>query len=150
MTLVKSNNGGLIPRIPFLFDDIFARDLNDWSLSNFSHSGSTLPKVNIRETHDDYQIEVAAPGMKKDDFQVELDNNLLVISSEKQSSEESGKNGYTRREFSYESFRRSFSLPANVVEADKILAKYQDGILRLVVPKKAEAKTKPTRTIKIS
>ena len=149
MTLVKRTNN-LFPHIPSFFDDFLTRDLSDWSVSNFSNTGTTLPSVNIRETNDDYHIEVAVPGLKKDDFKVELENNMLVISSEVEDSHQSKDGDYTRKEFSYQSFQRTFSLPENSVDADKIKANYVDGILHLVVPKMEEAKAKPARTIKIS
>jgi len=93
---------------------------------------------------------MAAPGMNKEDFKVELDGNVLTISSEKQNENEV-KDGerYSRREFSYQSFQRSFQLPKEVVDADKIEAKYENGVLKLVVPKKEEAKPRPPKTIQI-
>jgi HSP20 family protein len=111
-----------------------------------------LPSVNIAETNDSFNIEVAAPGMKRDDFKVELDNNVLTISSEVENKkEEKDKEGnYTRKEFSYQSFQRSFALPENKVEGEKIAARYADGILHITVPKKEEAKVKPARKISIS
>ena len=80
-TLVKSN-GNLFPAIPSLLNDFFTDDWLDSSLANWRSSGTTLPAVNVRETNDDFRIEVAAPGMKRDDFKVELDNHVLTISSE--------------------------------------------------------------------
>ena len=150
--LVKSNNGEFFPTIPSLFDDFFNRDWLDSSLANWRTSGATLPAVNVMETNDDFKIEVAAPGMKRNDFKVELDNNVLTISSERQNqSEEKDSNGnYTRREFSYQSFQRSFSLPENKVIGDKISARYVDGILHVTVPKSEEAKVKPARQIAVS
>lgn len=141
-------NSGLLPNIPS-FDDFWTRDLFDWS-DSWSND-STLPAVNIQESNDEFVVEMAAPGMKKDDFHVTLDNNILVISSEvEHQNEENNQQGkYTRREFSYQSFKRSFHLP-NTVEVDKIKARYQDGVLRLVVPKKEEAKQKPPRQISIA
>jgi HSP20 family protein len=93
---------------------------------------------------------MAAPGMTKDDFRIELNNSVLTISSEKQSENQTneGKN-ITRREFSYESFNRSFTLPA-IVETDKITAKYENGLLRVNIPKKEEAKPKPLKQIQVS
>lgn len=138
---------GFFPSIPSLFDDFWTKDLFD--VSDFSSTGTTIPAVNIKETNDNFTVEVAAPGMKKDDFHVELDNDMLIISSEKKDEMEDKGGDYTRREFSYQSFRRSFTLP-NTVEADKIKAKYDDGVLNLVIPKKEEAKKKPARQISIS
>ena len=125
--------------------------LND-TFSNWRNEmaeGNRIPRVNIAETDDDFLVEMAAPGMKRDDFHIELDNDNLVISAEVQNTNEDKNSNYTRREFSYESFRRSFHLP-NSVEVDKIQAKYQDGMLKLVIPKKEEAKRKPPKKIKIS
>lgn len=113
------------------------------------NGGSGVPKVNIAETDEEFRVEVAAPGMKREDFHVELDNDILRIWTEAENSKEEKNENYTRREFSYESFTRSFHLP-NSVEADKIKAKYEDGLLRLMIPKKEEAKKKPPKTIKIS
>src|SRR5687767_433954 len=140
-SLVKSN-GTFFPTIPSLFDDFFTRDWLDSSLANWRVSGATLPAVNVMETNDDFKIEVAAPGMKRGDFRVELDNNVLTISSqrEEKAEEKDAEGNYTRREFSYQSFQRSFSLPGNKVIGDKISARYVDGILHVTVPKSEEAK----------
>jgi HSP20 family protein len=150
MTLVKRNGSFLNP-LPMLFDDFFNRDLFDWNNSNFSDTNTTIPAVNIKETAENYEVEVAAPGMTKDDFKVELDGNMLTISSEKRSqNEQTGNDRYARKEFSYQSFQRSFSLQKNVVDIDKIQAKYENGLLQLLIPKKEEAKQKPPRLIQIS
>ena len=111
-----------------------------------------MPAVNVRESNDEFMIEVAVPGMKRDDFKVELDNNVLTISSSKEEkAEEKNRAGeYTRREFSYQAFQRSFSLPEAKVEGGKISAKYTDGILYVTVPKREEAKMKPVRQIAVS
>lgn len=147
MTLVKKDVG-YTPTISNLFDDFFARDLFNWPSS--SSTGTSIPKVNIYETNDGFHVDMAAPGMTKSDFKVELDNNMLTISSHKESknAEEENRN-YQRKEYSYQSFVRSFHLPDSA-EAEKINAKYEDGILNLVIPKKEEAKRKPIRNIKIS
>lgn len=149
-TLVKTN-GNLFPAIPSLLNDFFTDDWFDSSLANWKSSGATLPAVNVRETNDEFKIEVAAPGMKRDDFKVELDNHVLTISSQREENrEEKEKEGFTRREFSYQSFQRSFTLPQNKVEGEKIAARYQDGILEITVPKKEEARVKPAKQITIS
>jgi HSP20 family protein len=133
-------------------DDFFNRNLLNWATSNFSDAGSTLPAVNIKETDNSYEVEMAAPGMKKEDFKIELDNNLLTISSEKTEEQQEGgeKEKYSRREFSYQSFQRSFSLPKEVVDEDKIEAHYREGVLHLSIPKKEKAKQKPPRKIQIA
>lgn len=147
MTLVK-RDVGYVPTISNFFDDFFTRDLFNWPSS--SATGTSIPKVNIYETDSEFHVEMAAPGMTKDDFKVELDNNMLTISSQKESENvEDDKKNYQRREYSFQSFVRSFHLPDSA-EAEKINAKYADGILNLVIPKKEEAKRKPAKTIKIS
>lgn len=149
MTLVKRNSD-LFPAFPKFFDDFFSRDLFDWGFNNFSNTNTTLPSVNIRETNDEFLVEMAAPGMDKKDFRIELDNEILKITSEKQFENEM-KEGerYTRREFSYQSFQRSFHLPKSVVDESKIKAKYENGLLRIMIPKREEAKALPPRQIAI-
>ena len=150
MTLVK-RNGNVLNPLPMLFDDFFNRDLFNWGTSNFSDTNTTIPAVNIKETDENYEVEVAAPGMTKKDFKVELDGNALIISSERSNQkEESEGERYTRKEFSYQSFQRTFTLQKDVVDIDKIQAKYENGILHLLIPKKEEAKQKPPKLIQIS
>lgn len=149
MSLIK-RNGNSFASLPSLFDDFFSRELFNWGNSNFSATSTTVPSVNIRETADNYEVEVAAPGMEKKDFKVTLDDNLLTISSSKQQNQEKKEDNYTRREFSYQSFQRSFELPKNVVDEDKIIARYENGLLHLTIPKREEAKQKAPRTIEIA
>jgi len=149
MTLIKRSNS-YYPSIPSLIDSLFSRDLMDWSNTNFSSTNTTLPAVNVKETPDEYKIEVAAPVMKKDDFKLNLKNNQLTISSEGEIEKENkDDDNYTRREFSYQSFQRTFTIPENIVDGDKITAKYDDGILYVTLPKREEVKPKPAREIKI-
>ncbi len=147
MSMTRWNNG---QNMTNLFDDFFSRDLWNWGLANNSTTNTTIPAVNIRESAENFEVEVAAPGMKKEDFRVELDGNNLTISSEMRNENEV-KEGerYTRREFSYQSFQRSFTLPRNVVDVDQIHAKYENGVLHLLIPKREEAKQKPPRMIEI-
>ena len=145
MSIIKRNEF-----FPGVFDDFFSRDLWNWGLSNNSSTNTTVPAVNIREANENFEVEMAAPGMNKEDFKVELDGNMLTISSETQNNhEEKEGEKYSRREFSYQSFQRTFQLPKDVVDADKIEAKYENGVLRLLVPKKEEAKPRPPKTIQI-
>ncbi len=149
MTLAKLSNRDF-PPFPSLLDRFFEGNWMDWSNSNFAGSNSTLPAVNIHENEDEYQIGVAAPGMKKEDFKLNYDNGQLIISSEHKEEKKAGDGDkYLRREFSYQSFQRMFSIPENLVDADKITAKYTDGILYVTLPKKEEAKPKPAREIDI-
>ena len=148
-TLVRQN-ATLFPSLPSLLEDFFNRDWADSTLANRNYS-ATLPAVNVMETNEDYLIDVAAPGMKRDEFKVELDNNVLTISSQREEKhvEQDESKNYTRREFNYQSFQRSFTLPENKVEGEKISARYVDGILHIIVPKKDEAKLKPIKQITI-
>ena len=132
---------------PNLIDEL----LNDNLTPRFFNweTGQNVPAVNITEGKEDYKIEVAAPGLGKEDFKISLDNNVLSISSEKEVKNETNDENVLRREFSYSSFSRSFTLPESV-NGDKIKATHNDGILRIVVPKKDEAKVKPIRDIKIT
>ena len=148
MTLIK-RKGTLLPEFPGIFDNFFGRDMFD-----FNSSGVTMPApaVNVREHEDGFEVEVAAPGFNKKDFHIEVDNDLLTISSVKEAkNEESKDNGrYTRREFGYTSFKRSFALPENTVNTEKIKARYEDGILYISMPKLEEVKPKPAKAIAIS
>src|SRR5688500_5046869 len=149
MSIIKRNGNGFF--MPELFDDFLSRNLFDWNNTNFSNSGTTLPAVNIRETNENFEVEMAAPGMNKQDFNILLEGNTLTITSEK-SDEQEEKDGekFSRREFRYQSFQRRFTLPKDEVDVETINAKYENGILKLSIPKKEEAKQKPPRMINIS
>ncbi len=147
--MLPSKNS-LFPAVSRFFDDDWF-NLFDWTSQNFSPTQTTLPSVNIKETDDNFIVEVAAPGMRKEDFHVELHDNMLTIKSERQEEhEEKKEDRYTRREFSYQSFQRTFNLNNRVVDDANINAKYENGILVLTLPKKEEAKAKPARKIEIS
>ena len=142
MELMTKTNGTWLPN---LLDNIFDESLDSQPLRKLR----SLPAVNIIETDDEFSIEFAAPGKKREEFNIELDNELLTISStneEKPSSKETAN--YTRREFSYSSFKRSFTLP-ETVNLSKIDASYTDGILTVNLPKLEEAKKQPKRLIDI-
>lgn len=149
MSLMKRTNTDF-QSIPSLLDNLWSRDWMDWSNLNYSNTNTTLPAVNVRENDNEFAIELAAPGMKREDFRINLDNNTLTISSERKEEKEEQKDRYSRREFSYQSFQRSFTLPEYKVDREKVSAKYFDGILHILIPKREEAKPKPVREIKIS
>jgi HSP20 family protein len=132
---------------PNLVEEFFNGDLFPRFLD--AESKQSLPAVNISESRDDYRIDVAAPGLNKEDFKVNLENNVLTVSSEKEEKQEDKDEKVMRKEFSYFSFSRSFTLPLTV-NAEKIRATHKDGILQVIIPKKEEAKEKPSREIKIS
>ncbi len=145
MRLVRFNNGYSQPNN--LLNHLFGNELVNGSELLKGGQYFDTPKVNIQENDDAFTIEVAAPGYRKEDFNVELDNNLLTISAVKEEKEESNK--YSHYEFTYGSFKRSFTLPKDKVKASKIEAKYEDGILNILMPKKEEAKAQPKRLIDI-
>ena len=145
--LVKRNE--LLPKFPSFFSDFFDKEFADWANSNYSLTNTTIPAVNIKETKDDFQVTMAVPGMSKKDFKIDLTDNVLTISSEKKDEKEEKDEYYTKQEYSYQSFSRAFTLPKDVVDDDKITAKYENGELLLTIPKKEEAKTKKPVQIKI-
>lgn len=140
----------LISTLSPIFDNWFVKDFFDWNDKNFSLFGTTLPSANIKESDKDYTIDIAAPGLVKEDFKVELKHNLLTISSEKKEEKEETdeKKNYLRKEFSYQSFKRSFSLPDSADEG-KVAAAYNDGILHIQVGKKIVQPTKQPKTIEV-
>ncbi len=134
---------------PSLLDRFFENDYFNWSQQNHSPSNATLPAVNVKETDESFEIELAVPGFKKEDFKIEVNHNLLTISSEKQEEKETKEDEcYACREFSYQSFSRSFTLPESV-DNDNINAKYDAGILKISIAKKQIEQAKPNRLIDI-
>jgi len=148
MSLIKKNRNSF-NAMPALFDDFLGRELFNWGNTNYSSTQTTIPMVNIKESPENFEVEVAAPGMDKKDFRIQLDNNLLTISSQKENSEETTQNGYSRKEFSYQSFQRSIILPKDVVDQEGIKASYNNGLLQLTIPKKEEVKQKGPRLIEV-
>lgn len=138
MTLVKFNNdkrnNALLPGINDVFDSIF----NDTFFAD--RMITRVPAVNISESAENYHIELAAPGLKKQDFKINVDNNMLNISVEQQNENTDNNRKYNKREYSYSSFVRSFTLP-ELADHGRIDATYEDGILKVDVAKKEEAKT---------
>ena len=139
MNLTKFN------RHPFYSN--WMKDFENDLFKNETTCRGDLPAVNIQEDDKQFTLEMAAPGMKKDDFKINLDNNLLTISKEEKEEKEEKKENYTRREFVYNSFSRSFRLP-KTIEVDKIKADYKNGILKMTLPK--DAKAKLTREISVN
>ncbi len=146
-------NEGLFPSMltdvlgvsPFLGPSLFDVDFDMLP----ARIGFNVPSANVKETEKSYHIELAAPGLAKKDFKVEADNGVLTISSEKEEEKKEGSGGYTRKEYSYNSFSRSFTLPENS-KTDKIDAKYEDGVLKVTVPKKELTPVKAKKEIAVS
>lgn len=148
LTRTKSEGPSNRPMRNNWIEEFFNRDIPSVFSQNFN-SGMTLPLVNIRETSDAYFVDMAVPGLKKSDFKIDLENQLLSIETDTLQESEQNEENYTRREFGYSSFKRSFTLP-DTVEESKIKAGYKDGILNIHLPKKDEAKQKPAMKIEIS
>lgn len=145
MNLAKRNEN----YFPSFFDRFLNNELMDWNISNFSSTNTSLPAVNVKENENEFLIEVAAPGMDKEDFNIKFHNNVLTVSSEKKDEKEEKNEKFTRKEFSYQSFQRSFTVSENAVDSEKITAGYSNGILRITLPKREEVKPKPMKEIKI-
>ena len=145
MSLIKFNNrfpwsnsalSNFITADDFFNDDFFAKD-------------SLMPAMNVKENEENFEIELAAPGFSKDDFEVTLDSNGLHISAEKSNKEEEKEEGYIRKEFSYNSFTRNLKLPENVNLDEDIKANYTEGILKLGLMKKEQVKVPPKKIIEV-
>lgn len=143
MTLIKTT-----PGIPSLLNDFFGMDRyfeKEFPTGKFF---KTVPAVNIAEEDQRFRVELAVPGMKKDDFNVSIDGDLMTISAEKSDEKKEEKERFTRREYYYGSFERSFTLPANC-NPEKIEAKYEDGVLRFFIPKVDVEKKNRAKQIKV-
>ena len=135
-------------RMPSVFDDFF-KPWNEW----FDNGGllsrtMNVPAVNITEQKNDYLVSLAAPGLKKEDFKIDVDGNMLTISSEKEETKEEKDKKFTRKEYNYSSFSRSFTLPEEI-NKEKIEAKYEDGVLKISLPRKEEAKKPAAKNIAV-
>lgn len=142
MNITKRNGAN---GFPIVMDQLF-KDI----LGGTQYIQKTVPQVNIKENEQAFELELVAPGQKKEDFNIEIENDLLTISTEAKTEkieQEEGK--FTRREFRISSFKRAFTLP-ETVKADEINAAYKDGILTLTLPKKEEALPKAKRMVEIS
>ncbi len=145
MKLVKFNNR--FPQSNNLMNHFFGSELLNGGNSLYWGNQHSTPKVNILETDNEFSIEVAAPGFDKKDFNVVIENDILTIEASKDQSKEDKQ--YSLYEFTYDSFKRSFSLPENKVKESTVSARYENGILYISLPKKEEAKAQPKRLIDI-
>lgn len=149
MTLltVKPENGRLtFPRFSSFVDSFFENEFPNLNRNEFF---KTPALVNIKDTKDSYQIEVAAPGFSKEEFSIKVEGNLLTISAENKKETETTEDKFTRKEFHFSSFARSFTLP-RTIDVTKVAAAYESGILYVTLPKKEEAKVNPSIEVKIS
>lgn len=146
MSLIKFNKN----RFPWNSDlvDFFDRDnlFND----DFFNLEKSLPAMNVKEHDDDFEIELASPGFEKKDFKITINDDILEVSAEKSAAEEEKEDDYTRKEFNYRAFRRALQLPKTVDDSKDVKATYKNGILKLQLMKKEEAKEKPKRVIEVA
>lgn len=134
--------------LPSVFNDFF-KPWDEWLDTNgFLPSSLTVPAVNITEDSNGYQMSLAIPGRKKEDFNIDVSGDMLTISSETSEEKEEKEKRYTRREYSYNSFTRSFTLPEEVAK-DKIEAGYTDGILNILLPKAAPTAKDPSQKVPV-
>ncbi len=143
MTLIRRTNKGLDSMINDFMGGDFFMNQNGLYCGN-----QTLPAINIVENDDEYQIELAAPGLDKKDFNIEFNNGKLTIGAKKQETEDTRK--FVKREFNYAGFTRSFVVPKQKVNDGAITAAYENGVLHVVLPKREEVKPKPARIVEIS
>jgi HSP20 family protein len=126
-------------KMPTVFDEYF-KPWNEWfDNSNFLGRTMNMPAVNITEHKNEYEVSLAVPGMKKDDFKIDIEGNMLTISSEKEENKEEKDKKFTRKEYNFSCFSRSFTLPEEI-NKEQIEAKYVDGVLKIALPRKEEAK----------
>ena len=131
-------------RLPAVFDDFF-KPWNEWfdEGTAFFNRQLTIPAVNVSETKENFMVTLAVPGMKKEDFNIRIDGTMLTISCEKEEEKEENEKAFNRKEYNYSSFSRSFTLPEEVMK-DKIDALYENGELKLMMPKSEKAKVTET------
>lgn len=134
--------------VPTIFNDFF-KPWNEWfDTGGFLGRTLSVPAVNISENKDHYLVSLAVPGMKKEDFKIDMDGNMLTISSEKEETKEEKDARFTRKEYNYSSFSRSFTIPDDV-NAERIEAKYEDGVLKMTLPRKEETKKLAAKKISV-
>lgn len=137
----------LSERMPTVFDDFF-KPWNEWFDGGNGNRMINMPAVNIVEQKDQYLVSLAVPGLKKDDFKIDVDGNMLTISSEKEESKEEKEKTFTRKEYNYSSFSRSFTLPEEI-NKERIEAIYEEGVLKISLPRKEEAKMPSAKKIAV-
>lgn len=149
-TLIKRKKEDILPMFKrnFLNTRLLGNDILDLE-NDFWNGSATVPLANISETKNEFRVDLCIPGFKRDDFKVEIENGILSVSSEKKEETKDENETYSRREFSYSSFTRTFELPENVLE-DKINAKYDNGMLHIAIPKKEVSITKPKKAIQVA
>lgn len=143
MAIVKFKNRPFSPFFPSFVDDFFVNDAVPFDSTN----GNSVPPTNIEETETEFKLDMAIPGLNKEDINVEVADNRLIVSTEKEESSEEEDKNYTRKEYSYSSFERSFALPENAT--GDVSAKYEDGVLQVTLPKK-KVEVSKSKKIKVA
>ena len=148
MKLIKKEE--MNPNVNGLLGSFLSDGFLNWPNSNWERSMGFSPAVNISESNDGFTLDLAAPGFQKDDFKIEMEDDLLTISAKVKDDKEEQEKNFTRKEFIRKSFKRSFRLAEDKINREEIQASYMDGVLSIDLPKKEEAKPLPVRTIRIS
>lgn len=147
MSLIKLNRN----RLPWVSDGITNwLDTDVFFTDDFFSKKENLPAMNVKENEENFELELAVPGFSKKDIEVTMDNDILCISGKNSTNAEQEEEGYTRKDFSYASFERKVQLPQSVNQEEDIQAKYKDGVLKIQLLKKGEAKEPPKKTIAIN
>ena len=149
MTLVRKNKHSN-PEVNSLLNDFFNEGFLNWPVSNGQKAWNHKPAVNISENEDQWTVDLAVPGMKKDNFKISLEEDTLTVKAEAEHSTSENKEHFMVKEFNYSSFERSFKLPENKIEQDSIKANYENGVLSISLPKKDEAKPQPKKEIAVA
>lgn len=134
-------------KLPFFADDFF-KPWNEWFGNGFGKTVN-FPAVNITEGKDNFRVMLAAPGLKKSDFKIDLNGDLITISAETEINNQKKEENFTRKEYNYSTFSRTFTLPENIIK-EKITANYENGELELLLPKKEVTKSTPQKHITVN
>lgn len=148
MKLIKRED--MNPRMNPLFGSFLSDEFFNWPTNGYEKNRGYSPAVNISENENGFTLDVAAPGLQKEDFTIKIEDDLLTISAEVKTESEDKTPNYTRKEFGFKSFKRSFRITEEQINQDEIKASYENGVLSIQLPKKEEAKPLPARSISIS
>lgn len=148
MKLIKREE--MNPSMNPLFGNFLSDDFFNWPATNAERTRGYSPAVNIAEDENGFTLDIAAPGLKKEDFDIKVEHEMLTISAEVKTENEDKTPNYTRKEFGFTSFKRSFRITEDQINQEEITARYENGVLSIALPKKEEAKPQPARAISIS
>lgn len=159
MSIIKSNNrrtpatgSSILANDPF-FSDLMDTKRGIFNLNRFFNGDfdeDLFPAMNVKDKEKEFEVELAAPGLSKEDFKISIEDGILSISAEKESKTEEEKEGFVRKEFSYNTFSRNISLPEEVDVEKDVEAKYKEGILKMILKKRKVDKPKKAKTVNVS